>query len=139
LFFNLKLFSYLKHFTVMAAVNKVHPDFECIDKYVHISVYYINDSHISFILFSIFDHCYCFNYQYSFQKNVTVFSITFPTLWLFIPFVCYNEWMNEWWNVCGLQMWYLCYSYLVIARFWCYCGCVFKSIVFVCKQNVNMN
>jgi hypothetical protein len=33
----------------MAAVNKVHQDFECVCKFVHISVRYINDSHISFI------------------------------------------------------------------------------------------
>lgn len=36
-----------------------------------------------------------FNYQYSFKENVTVFIITFPALWLFIPFICYNEWMND--------------------------------------------
>lgn len=78
----------------MAALKKVHPDFECIDKYVHISVYYINDSHVSFILFSLFDLCYCFQLSVFISEKCSCVYY-FPALWLFIPFICCNKWMND--------------------------------------------
>lgn len=77
-FLTLKLFSYLKHFTVVAAFSKVRPGLDSRYKYVRISVYYINDTLVFLSSISSLTIVIIFNYQYSFQKNVTVFIITFP-------------------------------------------------------------